>query len=129
MLNWTEHPPGNHHFINAVHADHVVISDRRFATSVIVGARLLQESWPVSSLADLSPQAIEPLLSLKPEVVVIGCGTRPTFPDVQIQRAFLSRGIGLESMTLNAAARTFNILMSENRRALAALILSSHPTT
>ncbi|MEE4296027.1 MAG: MTH938/NDUFAF3 family protein [Wenzhouxiangella sp.] len=123
MLNWTEHQPGNHHIINAVHDDHVVISDRRIDASVIVGARLLEESWPVCSLSDLSLETIEPLLALTPELVVIGCGTRPGFPDAQIQSAFLSRGIGLESMTLNAAARTFNILMSENRRALAALIL------
>ncbi len=124
MLNWTEHSPGNHHIINAVRADHLVISDRRINASVIVGARLLQESWPVASFGDLTAETIEPLLALKPELVVLGCGTRPAFPDANIQRAFLSQGIGLESMTLNAAARTFNILMSENRRALAALILT-----
>jgi uncharacterized protein len=123
MLNWTEHQPGNHNVINAVHADHLIISDRRVNASVIVGARMLHENWPVSSFGDLSPESIEPLLALEPELVVIGCGTRPEFPDATIQHAFFAKGIGLETMTLNAAARTFNILMSENRRALAALIL------
>jgi uncharacterized protein len=122
MLNLTEHQPGNHHFIRQVDSDGVVINDRHFSNSVIVGARLLHETWPVFSLADLDEATMEPLVKLEPELVVIGVGSRPQFPDARTQHLFFRHGIGLECMTLAAAARTFNILMSEDRRALAGLI-------
>jgi len=123
MLNLTENQPGNHHLIKEVHVDRVVINDRNFSSSVVVGARFLEDNWPVRSLSELTEEKAEPLLALEPELVVIGLGSKPTFPGVDLQRLFFSRGIGLECMSLKAAARTFNILMSENRRALAALIL------
>jgi uncharacterized protein len=37
--------------------------------------------------------------------------------------AVLGRGIGLEVMDTGAACRTYNILMSEGRRVVAALIM------
>ncbi|MFW5815575.1 MAG: Mth938-like domain-containing protein [Wenzhouxiangella sp.] len=123
MLNLTEHQPGNHHFIRRIDDDGVMINDQRFSSSVLVGARLLRDDWPVQALSDLDEHTIEPLLALQPELVVIGVGSRPQFPDARIQQLFFRHAIGLECMTLVAAARTFNILMSENRRALAGLIL------
>jgi len=123
MLNLTEHQPGNHHFIRKVESDRIVVDDRRFTTSILVGARLLDEDWPVRLLADLDESTVEPLLALAPELVVIGIGDRPQFPDARLQHLFFRHGVGLECMTLAAAARTFNILMSEDRRAVAGLIL------
>ncbi|MFP4208432.1 MAG: Mth938-like domain-containing protein [Wenzhouxiangella sp.] len=123
MLNLTEHPPGNHHVIRSVENDRIMINDRSFSTSVLVGARLLDDSWPVRSLDDLNERTVEPLLAFAPELVVIGIGQHPQFPGGQIQNLFFRRGIGLECMTLKAAARTFNILMSEDRRAIAGLIV------
>jgi uncharacterized protein len=43
-------------------------------------------------------------------------------PDWSLQRQLLQRSIGVEAMTLDAAARTYNILAGENRRVMAALI-------
>lgn len=123
MLNLTEDKPGNHHVVRSVERDRIIVDDQHLNHSVIVGARLLDTDWPVASLDDLTEQTIEPLLALEPEVVILGAGTRPRFPTPAIQQLFFQRGIGLESMTLIAAARTFNVLMSENRRALAGLIL------
>lgn len=122
-MQLTEHRPDAYHFIRKVEAQQLTIDDRRFQSSLILGARLLIEDWPVESLHDLDEDQIQPLLEHQPELVLIGYGDRPHFPSPQIQSLFLQRGIGLESMTLAAACRTFNILMSENRRAVAGLIL------
>lgn len=123
MLQLTEQRPGPYHFIHQVAAHQITIDDRCYRSSLILGARLLVENWPVGSVPDLDPARIQPLLEHDPELVLIGCGDRPHFPSPQIQSLFLKRGIGLECMTLAAACRTFNLLMSENRRAVAGLIL------
>lgn len=119
----TEHKPGNHHAIRRVDQSGILIDDQLHTSSLILGARLIDPDWPVHSLDQLTAETIEPLLRLEPELVLIGIGQQQQFPTVEIQREFLRRGIGLECMTLDAACRTFNILMSENRRALAGLIL------
>lgn len=122
-MQLTEHRPGQHHYIRRVAETELTIDDSTYRRSLIVGARLLLDDWPVRALADLDETTVAPLLELTPEVVIIGHGARPGFPAPAVQRLFLERGIGLESMTLAAACRTFNVLMSENRRAIAGLIL------
>jgi len=118
-----EQRPGNHNFVQSVDASSVTVNRQRHTSSLILGAHLLQPDWPVRNLDDLDHQRIEPLLKHSPEVVILGIGDRQAFVDVRLQRAFFVQGIGLECMTLAAACYTFNVLMSENRRALAGLIL------
>ncbi len=122
-MQLTEHRPGRHHHIRRVAETEVTIDEVVHRRSLIVGAHLKIEDWPVRDLSDLDPATIAPLVEHQPELVVVGQGTRPSFPAPEVQRLFLERGIGLEVMTLSAACRTFNILMSENRRAIAGLIL------
>lgn len=127
-MQLTEHRPGQYHYIRRVSEQELTIDETTHRNSLILGARLLIEDWPVRALADLDETTVAPLLELTPEVVIIGHGARPGFPAPGVQRLFLERGIGLESMTLAAACRTFNVLMSENRRAVAGLILPETET-
>lgn len=122
-MQLTEHHPGDYHFVRRVDASSVTIDDRSFASSVIVGARLLIENWSVQDLSGLDESRIAPLIEHKPELVILGFGERQQFAPPELQRQFHRHGIGLECMTLPAACRTFNVLMSENRRAVAGLIL------
>ncbi|MEN1728491.1 MAG: MTH938/NDUFAF3 family protein [Pseudomonadota bacterium] len=122
-MQLTEHLPGDHHVIKRISTEAIEINQDRFERSLILGARLLESDWPVTSYDDLNSETIAPLLQHRPEVVLLGFGQRQSFPPIDLQREFLKLGIGLECMTLDAAARTFNVLMSENRRALAGFIL------
>jgi len=123
-MQLTEHLPGAYHVVRQISTDAIQIDQDRYSASVIVGARLLETDWPVQAYEDLNETTIEPLLIHQPEVVLLGYGKQQSFPRIEIQRAFLQAGVGLECMTLDAAARTFNVLMSENRRALAGFILA-----
>lgn len=127
-MQLTEHRPGQHHYIRRAAETELTIDDSTYQRSLIVGARLLVDDWPVQDLSDLNASTVEPLVEFGPELVVLGYGSRPAFPTPAVQRLFLERGIGLEVMTLDAACRTFNILMSENRRAIAGLILPNTPS-
>jgi uncharacterized protein len=55
--------------------------------------------------------------------VLLGTGARITFPPAAVLAEFLKRGIGLETMDNAAAARTFNVLIGEGRRAVAVFLL------
>jgi uncharacterized protein len=55
-------------------------------------------------------------------VVLMGTGTRQQFPPVERMMEFYRRGIGAEVMSTAAACRTFNVLVSEQRLVVAALM-------
>ncbi len=57
------------------------------------------------------------------EVVLIGTGAHQQFLHPRLTGVLLSARIGVEVMDTQAAARTYNILMSEGRRVVAALII------
>jgi len=81
--------------------------------------------WPVASMDELTPAALEAVLAADPavvELVLLGAGETQTLPPRAIREALAKRRIGLEFMSTEAAARTYNILASEGRRLAAALI-------
>ena len=102
---------------------HALVNERSLSTSFIIAPDTLVEAWPVTDITMMTPGDLAPLLDLKPELIVLGCGDAQAFPPPEVQAACLSNGVGLESMTNAAAARTFNVLASEGRRVVAGFIL------
>lgn len=121
----TEHNTAEHNQIRGIEHDRVFVTDQWYDSSLLVGAHYLEHNWPVARLDDFTAEIAAPLVELGPELIIIGAGRRQQFLAPEIQHVFLQAGIGVECMTLDAAARTFNVLMSEDRRALAALIISA----
>ncbi len=60
---------------------------------------------------------------MRPEIVLLGCGARFRFPSPAVLAPLYGAGIGVEVMDTRAACRTYNILLSEGRRVVAALIV------
>lgn len=57
-----------------------------------------------------------------PATVLLGTGAQQIWPGEEIVKVFANAGLGLEPMSTGAAARTYNILLSERRHVAAALI-------
>lgn len=62
------------------------------------------------------------------DILVIGCGERFCRPDDTLRSHLKQRDIVMEWMDTGAACRTFNVLMTEGRRAAAALIAVENET-
>jgi uncharacterized protein len=86
------------------------------ATTVIVDAN-------IQNLDDLTGLGLARTLALEPEVVLLGTGARQIFPAASFGAQFLRAGIGFEVMDTSAACRTFNVLVGEQRRVAAMLLL------
>jgi uncharacterized protein len=78
--------------------------------------------WQVDSYEALSAADLEALLGLGAEVILLGTGTRHRMPSPRLTAALARAGVGVEAMDSSAACRTYNILMGEGRRVLAALL-------
>jgi uncharacterized protein len=53
----------------------------------------------------------------------LGTGARQRFPRPEIMRPLVQSGVGVEVMDVEAACRTYNILVAEERKVAAALLL------
>jgi uncharacterized protein len=96
-------------------------------TSAVVLTPARVDPWPVTSFEALAEGDFERLRALDPEVVLLGTGARQRFPHPRLSRALAEARIGLEAMNTSAACRTYNILMAEGRKVVAALLPESAP--
>jgi uncharacterized protein len=98
--------------INAVRHDHpvLVVPDRPV------------EPWAPARFEALEAAHFESIGAFDPEVVLLGTGATQRFAHPRLLVALSARRIGVESMDTGAACRTYNILMAEGRRVLAALL-------
>ena len=99
----------------------VRLRERTLQSGAIVTADRLLD-WPVASLADLSPAALDAVLDLQPEIVLLSTGATQRFPDPAIYAHVYARGVGFEVMEVGAACRTYNLLLGEDRRVALALL-------
>lgn len=116
------HKPGDHNYIHSVTDTTIRIVETDYHGSVIVSPGHVVENWPVNAPGELAPEHLEPIFALQPEIVLLGTGSRQVFPDASLMMLFYRRGIGIEAMNTQAAARTFNVLVSESRNVAAALL-------
>jgi uncharacterized protein len=92
--------------------------------SCLVSATQIVTDWRPRSIDDLEVRDIDAILALDPEIVVLGVGEQQRFPRPEWTAALLTRGIGCEVMITGAACRTYNVLVSEDRRVVAALLIT-----
>lgn len=121
QLTRDEKPNAN--LITGLGDDGVRVRDRVYAGSIVVARDALVETWPVTGAEQLAPQHWQDVLALQPEIVLLGTGRALSFPPGQALAPLYARGIGVEVMDTPAACRTFNLLLTEGRSVVAALIV------
>jgi len=121
-MQLTRHTPEDHAWIQAVRPDAVRINEVDYRESLVLQVDDRPRSWPVRAVEELDRAALAPILDYGPDILLLATGRTLRFPDAALRLALLEQDIGVEIMTLDSAARTFNILASEGRRVMAALI-------
>ncbi len=79
--------------------------------------------WSPSSITELDEGALDVLIQLEPDVILLGTGIRHQLAPPALHAHVMSAGIGFEAMSSDAAARTYNVLSGEGRAVLAAFLL------
>ncbi|MBM3387917.1 MAG: hypothetical protein FJY26_00210 [Betaproteobacteria bacterium] len=110
--------------ISRLEGSRLWVHQTAFEASVLVPHRGSVVPWRPQSFDALTAEDFEPALELKPELVILGTGSRLRFPAPRLWASLIGAGIGFEAMDNGAACRTFNVLASEGRSVLAALILA-----
>jgi uncharacterized protein len=92
---------------------------------LIVSADRVVRDWALADPARIAVTDLAAAIELGPEIIVLGTGFEPPFPDTELMAALAAQSIGLEIMTTPAACRTYNVLLHEQRRVAAALCIET----
>jgi uncharacterized protein len=117
------HEFGERNVIKRCQDGTITVNEHTFSESIIVTPRQLVDDWRPSSIDDLTAEDIGSVAQLGVELVILGTGARQVFPPAQTLEPLISAAIGFEVMDSAAAARTYNILASEERNVAAAILL------
>ena len=104
---------------------YVEVNKIRYEHSAIIAPEGDIQVWPVPRFDALEPSHFDRLRALDPEVVIFGSGDRLRFAHPRLTTSLTSVRIGVDAMDTQAACRTYNILMSEGRRVVLALLIET----
>jgi uncharacterized protein len=102
---------------------YVAINGQKFTQSVVVMANEVRTDWIASAFDALTAEHFDYFVALEPEVLLFGTGAKQHFAHPQLYRNLLAAGIGIEFMNTPAACRTYNFLVAEDRKVVAAIML------
>ncbi len=103
--------------------DYVMVNGERYDHSIVVLAGDVRCDWVAAKFDELTEAHFAYFLALKPDVLLLGTGAMQRFPHPSLYRALIDAGIGVEFMTTPAACRTYNILVAEDRKVIAAILI------
>ncbi len=112
----------DNHAIKSYSDTEIKIGEAIYQRSVIVSRQDIITPWPVVSLTDLDEHTLEPLLQLNPEVIIIGHKQTGRMAPIAVMQYLSNLRVGIECMSIGAASRTFNVLLSEQRAVVVGFI-------
>jgi len=98
------------------------INDTVYRGAVIVSGTTLAHEPAILDLDALLAIDTARIMSLSPEVLLLGTGAQQAFPPPTFSARYLSCGVGFEAMNTGAACRTYNVMVGEQRRVVAVLL-------
>lgn len=111
--------------IEAYSEGKIQINGQIYCNSLLVSQDKLIESIEFANIKQISyPSILLHIDEIQPEIILIGHSQTGVFADVKLISELASQGIGFEAMSIDAACRTFNILVGESRRVMAYFLFS-----
>ena len=123
MMNFTEDKPSSDIFFKEYSDGVLKLNIGDFTSSLVLSKdSLLAEDDSISTLDDITDSYLDMLLESTPEIILIGTGSKQEIPTVDIINYLAKKGLSADFMTTNAACKTYNLLINENRNVCAIVI-------
>lgn len=121
-MDFTEHNQGDAFRVDAYNAGSIEVAGKTYTQAILVKNNQVLP-LDLTNCQDMTEELLSELLqqSNQPELIVVGTGDKQQFLTPKLQVLIAKNRIGLEMMATPAACRTFNILLSEDRKAWAIL--------
>ncbi len=117
----------NQNNVTRVEPQAIYVNQRPFYASLLLSPTEAPLELALRATHEIKADFWQQVIELAPEVLLCGTGAQQLFLPPATLAPLYAAGVGVECMSTQAAARTFNVLMSEGRRVLALLILPTSP--
>ena len=111
------------YLIEAYESGLIRVGGKDYRHNLLLMPNQLKTTWSVSSFHEVQKADLDLLIEQAPDLILFGTGARPQFLHPKCFAPIINAGIGYEIMPTHSACHTFNILLAEDRRVLAALII------
>jgi len=101
---------------------YVAVNNVRYERNVVVSPAAVVE-WSARNFGTLTPADFQFMREAQPEILILGTGAAQRFPPPELARALAASGAGVEVMDTKAACRTYNVLLAEGRKVIAAILV------
>ena len=108
--------------ITSYDAEGITIHTQKYTSSTIVSKNHIEANWGVLKISELDENNLQTILNLNPEIIIIGHDATDEQIPMNIRVLLANKRIGIESMSVGSACRTFNILLNDNRNVVYAYI-------
>jgi uncharacterized protein len=115
--------PSGRNTITGYGEGYVAVNGERQESSVIVLPDRIVP-WQAKEFSALTPDDFAVFHELEVDIVVLGTGPKQRFPHPRLTASLAQARIGVEVMDVQAACRTYNILVAEERKVAAALLMT-----
>lgn len=122
-MKFHEHKTASANTFSAHGKGYVEVNGHRYEQSIFVAPGEPVVLWPVKAIAEVNVETVAAALAWKPDILIIGSGSRFAFPPVEALKALRALNCAIEVMDTKAACRTYNVLVSEDRNVAAAIII------
>ena len=100
----------------------VTANNITYTSNVLMMNAHIIPHWEPADMATINLAHLAPILQLHPKTILIGHTNKNQFPSPTLIKELADSGIGIESMSIGAACRTYNLLLNEGREVALGLI-------
>ena len=121
-MDFTQHNQDSNFHIDGYENGTIDVAGNTYEQAILVKNNEVV-ALDIANCQQMTEEFLSDLLqqNSQPELIVVGTGDKQQFLPPKLQVLIAKNRIGLEMMATPAACRTFNILLSEDRKAWAIL--------
>lgn len=109
--------------ITACTDNQVAINGLAYRRSLLLLPDRIDTSWGPDGIAGLTQTHVDVIAGTPGDIILLGTGRRQHFPPPALLHTIYASGRSVDVMDTPAACRTYNLLMTEGRLVIAALII------
>ena len=117
------HIPSETQFNNYTDSS-VTIKGQEYFNDIIVYNSTVSNIESIYNINELNIKYLNDIVNQKPDLIILGTASKIIYPNSDIILNVQTMGIGIEVMTIKSLCRTFNFLVSENRKIAAFLFFN-----
>ena len=115
-MKFSEEQTVSHYPLRAYGQGWVQVNNEILKDGFILSRHKLTKNLSSRSLSELSTEDLDSVLSTEPEVIIFGSNESHLTLSMEILKTLIRARIGFEQMRVDAACRTYQVLLAEDRK-------------